>query len=624
MKTILIMFVLAGITLSQTLPTGTSTLFSGSGNCQTCHTGSGTVLMENGVDISPVTLWRSSMMGNASKDPLWRAVVSEEVATFPELKETIESTCTRCHAPMGLTEAVYNGQTGYSMDELKNDPLANDGVSCTLCHQISDENMGEEGSYSGGYIINDIRTIYGPYLNPLTQPMNTNVNYLAAYSEHVNGSELCGTCHTLFTPFVDDNGQIAGTFPEQTPYLEWKNSIYEGEEKECQTCHMPITETPVDISSMPPWHSVTHSPFWKHEFTGGNVYMLNLLRSNIAGLGLTATESQFDSTLASAYRSLKGGIELSLSGGAEGGEIEIIAKIENNAGHKFPTGIPFRRMWLHITVEDENGNMVFNSGDYDEDGNLINQPEGSYQEHFNLIEDDNNTQIYEGIFGDVNNNRTFTLLRAATYLKDNRLPPKGFVSTHGDYEDIAIHGLALEDPDFNKDGETEGTGIDLVRYTVTPGYDGNFIVKGELLFQSVNPELVEHLETIETEDINSFLELYENNQNVPIILDSDSLETFTITNLEENITPGGYYLNQNYPNPFNPETTICFGMAEAGYAKIEVFDITGTLVAVPAEGNFLPGEHEVNFSAAELSSNIYFYRLSTSKFSVTKKMILLK
>ena len=80
-----ILFLFANISLAQMapLPTQTSSIFSGSGNCSTCHTGNGIILSENGVDISPITYWRSSMMGNASKDPFWRAIVEEEIHTHP-------------------------------------------------------------------------------------------------------------------------------------------------------------------------------------------------------------------------------------------------------------------------------------------------------------------------------------------------------------------------------------------------------------------------------------------------------------------------------------------------------------------------------------------------------------
>ncbi|MGQ9797891.1 MAG: hypothetical protein ACUVRG_01155, partial [Ignavibacterium sp.] len=153
-------------------------------------------------------------------------MVAEEVHNYPQLQQTIETTCTRCHAPMGYTEAVYNGQNNYSINEMKQDPIANDGVSCTACHQIKPDNFGLQNSYSGHYVIENDSIIYGPYENPETTVMNMVVNFLPVYSTHLNKSELCATCHTLFTPYLDNQGQIAGQFPEQTPYLEWKNSIY--------------------------------------------------------------------------------------------------------------------------------------------------------------------------------------------------------------------------------------------------------------------------------------------------------------------------------------------------------------------------------------------------------------
>jgi hypothetical protein len=81
-----IMFIFC-LTLSlgaQNLPTETSTLFSGAGNCALCHiAGGGAFTTQAGTDISPTTLWRSTMMANAARDPLWQAKVTAEVAEQP-------------------------------------------------------------------------------------------------------------------------------------------------------------------------------------------------------------------------------------------------------------------------------------------------------------------------------------------------------------------------------------------------------------------------------------------------------------------------------------------------------------------------------------------------------------
>ena len=297
-KWLCVICIVSSVVLAQNpLPLQTSSLFSGSGNCATCHTGNGTVLSENGVDISPTTHWRSSMMANSSKDPFWRAIVEEEVHEHPQLQSLIENTCTRCHAPAGNRQSIQNGDSSYSMAQMKLDPLANDGVSCTVCHQFKSNNYGTTSSYTGGYNITSERLIYGPYSNPFAPPMITNTNYTPVFTESIHKSEHCATCHTLFTPTIDYNGNIAGVFPEQTPYLEWKNSKYRNEGVECQTCHMPITNTPVDIATAPPFNTTLSTQFWKHLFAGGNNVLNRILNNNINLLGITASNTNFDTTL---------------------------------------------------------------------------------------------------------------------------------------------------------------------------------------------------------------------------------------------------------------------------------------------------------------------------------------
>jgi hypothetical protein len=88
--------------------------------------------------------------------------------------------------------------------------------------------------------------------------------------------------------------------------------------------------------------------------------------------------------------------------------------------------------------------------------------------------------------------------------------------------------------------------------------------------------------------------------------------------------PEGYNLSQNYPNPFNPMTKIKFDIPKAFNTKLAVYDILGKEVAVLVNDNLKPGSYEVDFSAADLPSGTYFYRLITEGFSETKKMTLIK
>ncbi|MFH2047877.1 MAG: T9SS type A sorting domain-containing protein, partial [bacterium] len=95
------------------------------------------------------------------------------------------------------------------------------------------------------------------------------------------------------------------------------------------------------------------------------------------------------------------------------------------------------------------------------------------------------------------------------------------------------------------------------------------------------------------------------------------------------VLPTEYSLSQNYPNPFNPTTTIEFSLPTAGQAKIEVYNILGELVTTPFDGFAGAGENSIvwdgtNSSGQNVSSGIYFYRLTADEYTETRKMTLLK
>ena len=93
--------------------------------------------------------------------------------------------------------------------------------------------------------------------------------------------------------------------------------------------------------------------------------------------------------------------------------------------------------------------------------------------------------------------------------------------------------------------------------------------------------------------------------------------------------PQEFSLSQNYPNPFNPTTTIEYSVPNVETSKdlsvqLKVFNVLGQEVATLINGIKLPGQHNVKFDSSNLSSGIYFYRLTSGNFSATKKMIYLR
>jgi hypothetical protein len=97
-----------------------------------------------------------------------------------------------------------------------------------------------------------------------------------------------------------------------------------------------------------------------------------------------------------------------------------------------------------------------------------------------------------------------------------------------------------------------------------------------------------------------------------------------ISSVEGKDVPLGYALAQNYPNPFNPATTIDFALGKASNVKLTIYNLLGQKVATLIDAPLGAGPHSVRFTATNLSTGVYFYRLEAGSFKENKKMLLLK
>ncbi|MCX5741148.1 MAG: multiheme c-type cytochrome, partial [Proteobacteria bacterium] len=153
--------------------------FSDAAKCGQCHSAGATALRDAASrDVSPVQLWRPSMMALAARDPYYLAVFAEERARDPAHVDAIDRTCVRCHAPAGSEESA--GALGFDALVAGDSPAATigrEGVTCTLCHQIASTGLGEEASFTGKFVVDYGRKIFGPHANPLVAPMQTFVSY---------------------------------------------------------------------------------------------------------------------------------------------------------------------------------------------------------------------------------------------------------------------------------------------------------------------------------------------------------------------------------------------------------------------------------------------------------------
>ena len=511
-------FLLPAIVISQTLPGSSNSWFLGSGACEMCHGKSSFALFDNaGNDVSPVSQWRSTMLANASKDPFWLAKVKHEGIENPKHKHTLENTCTRCHAPMGMINAFLNNSEEYTLDALKTDPMGKDGISCTLCHQI---NNTSSPLFSGTFKINELREIYGPFQNPITQQMFMNTGFTPVFSEKINNSRLCGSCHTLLTNSVNLNGEFTGeTFVEQAIYQEWENSEFGLENKSCQSCHLPRLNEGIKISSRPGFLTL-RSPFGQHYFTGGNVFMLELMKNNHNLLGLNSTAELMAETISRTTTFLKKNtLELEIEQLENNSDtIFFKVEIENKAGHKFPTGYPSRRAFIEFLAVNGN-DTLFHSGKFGQ--HALSSGHENFEPHHEKITREDQVQIYEFVMGDTENNVTTILERAFLPLKDNRIVPKGFNQFHANYDTVKVVGKAEKDADYysSRGKETILYGIPKNRLT------NNTLVKATFYYETVPQKWVKELfaHAAKDDDIKRFETMYISTQQKPVFIAGDSV-----------------------------------------------------------------------------------------------------
>ena len=183
--------------------------FETSDSCLACHNG---LTTPEGEDVSIGVSWRASMMANSSRDPYWQASVRRETIDHATSAKAIQDECATCHMPMARAAAHAAGREGEVLALLPSERgrseehrLAADGVSCTLCHQIGPDRLGTRESFNGGFALGSSENGYPGMFGPFdtdqgrTTIMRSAAGVRPAKAEHLRKSEVCATCHTLYT-----------------------------------------------------------------------------------------------------------------------------------------------------------------------------------------------------------------------------------------------------------------------------------------------------------------------------------------------------------------------------------------------------------------------------------------
>ena len=492
--------------------------------CMGCHQG---VQTSAGTDVSIGLDWRGSMMANSGRDPYWQAAVRREITDHPGAADAIEDKCSRCHMPMANELQRGGGGLGSVFTNLPGPPtaeggaraapqgthqaLAADGVSCSVCHQIRGDGLGTEASYVGGFEIagttsDDGRPVFGPF-EPDTGGvgiMRSATGYRPTRGDHVQSSELCASCHTLFTHAVREGGMEGPEFPEQVPYQEWEASRYAREGTGCQDCHMPVAEEAVPVTGVlgQPREEVS-----RHVFRGGNFFMLRMLSRYRGELGVVALPQELTLAAQRAVDHLRTyTAEVSVEKASiVDGSLDFQVTVKNRAGHKFPTAYPSRRAWLHVQVRDPGGAVVFESGAFRPDGSIAGNDNDadarSFEPHHDEIDDPDQVQIYEAVMVDGGGAVTTGLMQAERWIKDNRLLPDGF-DAEGNEARIGVHGAAAGDTSFR-------AGADRIGYRVAVDESaGPFTVTVDLWYQPIGYRWAENLAAYDAFETSRFVGYY--------------------------------------------------------------------------------------------------------------------
>ncbi len=613
--------------------------FVTSNQCMSCHaglvapfgpsmfvpTGGGTEYGAAGWDVSPFGEWSWTPMALAGRDPIFfaqvenelhtaRKILGDDLALARQLGETLVDTCLRCHGAMGKRqfdidhagdEAKFSLEHVQAVADLTNPvghgdakygALARDGVSCMVCHRMqprvqpADDHRPYlqyflESSITGNFHLGKKGEIYGPFKDNTLSPyvMEHATGQQPKHSAFLGSSQLCGTCHTVSLPNIDqplnspsashkvDELSKAEVVPlfrqfhhhvEQATYLEWLNSEYENEinkqnplAKSCQDCHMSrglkderhgidLAQLQARIAAIQdttyPEAENLAAPeqllirtreegFRRHNFSGLNAFLLELFNQCDDVLGvrktdfMTGSKQGIEHAVENFVRTARDDVA-SLEVAADWrGPNRLTARVvvKNKVGHRFPSGVGFRRAFLELavvqTAEDHaigKERVVWVSGRTNELGVLLGadgrplpteffarDPQSGhqrYQKNHQVITSPDQVQVYETLLRDAAGEFTTSFIRGCETVKDNRLLPKGWkregpgpALTGKFLEATYPDPITAENPRY-----TDGSGSDEVTYQVELPSDvdrARLQIRAVLFYQAVAPYYLRNL-----------------------------------------------------------------------------------------------------------------------------------
>ncbi|WP_200340935.1 hypothetical protein [Rhodovibrio sodomensis] len=475
--------------------------------------------------------------------------------------------CTSCHR-MVLGDAATQANAGTPRN------------ACVEQRQalLNPDNSGFARTFTGSFLVGPADRIFGPFQDVKSAPMQSALGIVPEHSDTVARSEVCGTCHTVHLPVLHD-GRTVGRVYEQLTYPEWAFSAYRTGEgvngeplpagrgaraQSCQDCHMPSenadgTASRSKIASIQEISNFPQAEFAKpaealdlpvragysrHTLVGLNVFLIEMAQQfpDVLGIrtedpmlgkkgvpGLKLTEQRMVQQARERTATLS--VERPK---IDGGTLTAKVTVENLAGHKFPSGVGFRRAFITFEVLDADGRVLWASGASDRAGRIVDaagQPvDGEvwwtddcsaridplarkHQPHHQRIDRQDQAQVYQelvstpapagpaqcGHAAEPAGQLTTSFLSICAEVKDNRLLPHGYLPTEQRVAIARALGAgaemgedagttAVSDPDYATPATGAG-GTDSLTYAVDlAGLDGTpATVRAWLSYQATPP-----------------------------------------------------------------------------------------------------------------------------------------
>lgn len=288
--------------------------------------------------------WSGSMHAYALEDPVFLALRRVGQSQYIN---ALNGLCEGCHSPIGKrsNEIKWGPISAESLS-----PVTQEGIGCDACHTITSLSRLS----NAGFVLSP-----GTKHGTLRDPQANNV-HASTFNDLYQSSEYCGSCHDLVTD--------AGLGLE-TVFREWRQSGFQMTGKTCNECHMATYSGTAAVGG--PVRTV-HD----HRFIGADIALISF-------------PNQTDQ-LAKVTAMLRGALTVSHDIPASvtaGSNLPLRVTLTNDkTGHDVPSGVPFiRQIWVSLIVRDQQGATIYQSGQLDANGDLMDKHSGFPERDQNLF-----------------------------------------------------------------------------------------------------------------------------------------------------------------------------------------------------------------------------------------------